>query len=66
MENPSGGPLQRRVHGNRELSRQNPSPEGESSFEQFIETLDEVVFSLRFEEDALITTFEIERREEKP
>lgn len=49
------------VHGNRELSRQNPGLDRESSFAKFIETLDEVVVSLRFEEDALIVTTEIER-----
>lgn len=51
------------VHGNRELSRQNPGLDRESSFAKFIETLDEVVASLRFHDDALIATVEIQRQE---
>lgn len=49
------------VHGNREASRQNPRLDRQSSFAQFIENLDEIVASLRFEDDALITTVEIVR-----
>jgi len=49
------------VHGNREQSRQHPRLDRKSSFAQFIEGLDEIVASLRFEDDALITTVEIAR-----
>jgi len=49
------------VHGNRKQSRQNPRLDGQSSFSQFVESLDEVVASLRFNDDALIATVEIVR-----
>lgn len=49
------------VHGNRENSRQNLGLDRESSFAKFIETLDEVVLSLRFVDNALISTLEIQR-----
>jgi len=49
------------VHGNREHSRQNPRLDRESSFSQFIESLDEITAALRFQEDALIATVEIVR-----
>ena len=52
------------VHGNRRESRQNPRLDSESSFLQFVESLDEVVASLRFNDDALITTVEIVRSSE--
>lgn len=50
------------VHGNRKHSRQNARLDRKSSFAEFIESLDEVVASLRFQEDALIATVEIVRR----
>ncbi|MBN2475599.1 MAG: hypothetical protein JXB62_13385 [Pirellulales bacterium] len=53
------------VHGNREDSRQNPRLDRQSSFSQFIENLDEVIASLRFQDDALITTLEIVRSRDK-
>jgi hypothetical protein len=53
------------VHGNREQSRQNPRPDRKSSFTQFIESLEEVVASLRFQDDALIATLEIVRSQPK-
>ena len=49
------------VHGNREQSRQNPGLNRESSFARFIESVDEVVVSLRFQDDALISTIGIQR-----
>jgi hypothetical protein len=49
------------VHGNREQSRQNPHPDRKASFARFIENLDEITASLRFQDDALLTTVEIVR-----
>ncbi len=49
------------VHGNREDSHQQPLPEGKTSFSRFIESIDEVTASLRFHDDALLTTIEIVR-----
>jgi len=49
------------VHGNREQSRQDPHPDRKPSFTQFVESLDELVASLRFQDDALIATVEIVR-----
>ncbi len=49
------------VHGNREQSRQNPHPDRKASFARFIENLDELTVSLRFQDDALLTTVEIVR-----
>ena len=49
------------VHGNREQSRQNPRPDRKSSFAEFIEGLEEVVATLRFQDDALLATVEIVR-----
>ena len=51
------------VHGNREHSQQNPVLNPDSTFARFIESLDEIVVSLRFEDDALISTLEIQREE---
>ena len=51
------------VHGNREHSQQNPVLNPDSSFARFIDSLDEIVVSLRFEDDALISTLEIQREE---
>ncbi len=50
------------VHGNRQQARQQAGPAGKSSFTAFLEEIDEVVASLRFQEGALITTVEIARR----
>lgn len=52
------------VHGNREHSRQNPRLDQQSSFAQFFDSIDQVNVSLRFQDEALMTTVEI-RREEK-
>ena len=49
------------VHGNREQSRQKPLPDRKTSFSRFIESVDEVTASLRFEDDALLATIEIVR-----
>jgi len=49
------------VHGNREQSRQNPHLDRKASFTRFIENLDELAVSLRFQDDALLTTVEIVR-----
>jgi hypothetical protein len=49
------------IHGNRQHSRQDLGPQPRSSFARFLESLDEVVAALRFEEEALITTVEIAR-----
>jgi len=49
------------VHGNREASRQNLRLDRESSFSQFIESLDEITAALRFRDEALIATVEIVR-----
>ncbi len=49
------------VHGNREHSRQNPHLDRKSSFAQFIHSLDELTATLRFQDDALIATLEIQR-----
>ena len=49
------------LHGNRQGPRQDIPPNGESSFAAFIESLDEIVATLRYSEDCLIATFEIER-----
>jgi len=51
------------VHGNREHSRQHPRLDRKSSFAEFVESLDEIVASLRFQDDALIATLEIARSE---
>jgi hypothetical protein len=50
------------VHGNREQSHQNPRPDRQASFARFIENLDEVSASLKFQDDALLTTVEIVRK----
>jgi hypothetical protein len=50
------------VHGNREQSHQNPRPDRQASFARFIENLDEISASLRFQDDALLTTVEIVRK----
>jgi hypothetical protein len=50
------------VHGNRQTSRQNPRLDQKSSFAAFIDSLDEIVTSLRFQDEALISTVEIARR----
>ena len=49
------------VHGNREHSRQNPRLDADSSFAKFIHSIDALTASLRFQDDALIATLEIER-----
>ena len=49
------------VHGNRQRSRQKPRLDSKSSFTRFIESQNEIIASLRFEDDALITTLEIQR-----
>ncbi len=53
------------VHGNREHSRQHPRLDRKSSFAQFIEGLDQIVATLRFQDDALITTVKIAREQPK-
>ncbi len=53
------------VHGNREQSRQHPRPDLKPSFTEFVESLDEIVASLRFQDDALLATLEIARSQTK-
>jgi hypothetical protein len=53
------------VHGNREQSRQHPRADRKPSFTEFVESLDEIVASLRFQDDALLATLEIARSEGK-
>jgi hypothetical protein len=50
------------VHGNRQHSRQETRLDRRSSFAEFLQSLDEVVAALRFQEDALIATIQIVRR----
>jgi hypothetical protein len=50
------------VHGNRQHSRQETGLDRRSSFAEFLQSLDEVVAALRFQEDALIATIQIVRR----
>jgi hypothetical protein len=50
------------VHGNRQESRQNPRLDRRSSFQEFMDSLTEVVATLRFQDEALIATVEIERK----
>jgi hypothetical protein len=49
------------VHGNREHARQCPGLGEKTAFTRFIDSLDEVTASLRFQEDALLGTIEIVR-----
>jgi hypothetical protein len=49
------------VHGNRQDSRQNPRLDRRSSFAEFVESVNEIVATLRFQEEALIATVEIVR-----
>jgi len=51
------------LHGNRERSRQSPHPDGKSSFDEYIESIDEIVATLRFEENAALATVEVVRSE---
>jgi hypothetical protein len=53
------------VHGNREQSQQNPHLDRKSSFAQFIDSIEEIVASLRFQEEALIATVKIARSPEE-
>lgn len=53
------------VHGNRQQSRQNAVEGQESSFAHFMGSLDEIVASLRFLEDAAIATIEVARTAER-
>jgi len=54
------------VHGNRQQSRQNAGDGRASSFARFMDSLDEIVASLRFREDAAIATIEVVRTAEQP
>ncbi len=49
------------VHGNRRQSRQNLGLRAESSFARFLSSLQEVVLTLRFEDEALFASVEIAR-----
>ncbi len=51
------------VHGNRQSSRQDPASPAESSFQRFIQSLDEVVATLRFSEESLLATLRVRRPE---
>ncbi len=56
------GRVQCNVHGDRQDSRQRPALDPRSSFAEFVESIDEIDATLRFQDDALITTVEIVRR----
>jgi hypothetical protein len=56
------GRVQCSVHGDRQDSRQGPRLDRRSSFAELIEGLDEITATLRFRDDALLTTVEIVRR----
>src|SRR5262249_19310440 len=49
------------VHGNRQQSRQLQGLDGKSSFAAFIESIDEITATLRFQEEALLSTVVIAR-----
>ncbi len=49
------------VHGNRADSKQNPGLDEHSSFARFLANLDEVMATLRFDDEALFATVEIVR-----
>ncbi|MFH0943898.1 MAG: hypothetical protein V2A76_01765, partial [Planctomycetota bacterium] len=51
------------LHGNRQGPRQDVPQSGKSSFAAFMESVDEVVATLRFSQDSLIATVEIQRSE---
>ena len=53
------------VHGNRMTPRQHLQLDQKSSFMQFVEQLDEIVASLRFQEEALYVNVEIARRQKE-
>ncbi|MFT5303137.1 MAG: hypothetical protein ACI87E_005247 [Mariniblastus sp.] len=53
------------VHGNREHSHQHSHMEESSSFSQFVDSLDTITASLKFQDDALMTTIEIKRNMDK-
>ena len=50
------------VHGNREHSRQSLGLNEQSSFAEFINSVDEITAALRFEQEAMITTITIDRK----
>jgi len=52
------------IHGNRQHSQQNAGKGQASSFGLFMDSLDEIIASLRFREDAAIATIEIVRTAE--
>lgn len=51
------------VHGNREHSRQSLGLNEQSSFAEFINSVNEITAALRFQEEALIATVKIERKQ---
>ncbi|MDV6029620.1 MAG: hypothetical protein F9B45_05845 [Phycisphaera sp. RhM] len=51
------------VHGNRESSRQNPGLNPNSSSAKLIESIDQIIVYLRYEQEAMIATVEIDRNE---
>jgi hypothetical protein len=53
------------VHGNRRHSRQRPELGGRSSFAQLLAKIDRVTALLRFDDEALMATVEISRRQAK-
>ncbi len=59
---PERDQVQCSMHGNRQSSRQDSGMSPEASFSKFVESLDEVVASLRFLDDSLIATVELKRR----
>ena len=52
------------VHGNREHSHQHSQLAENSSFSKFIESLDTITASLKFQDDAIMATIEIKRDDE--
>lgn len=49
------------VHGNRQHARQQVELARQSSFRRFFESIDAITASLRYQDDGLIATVEIER-----
>jgi hypothetical protein len=53
------------VHGNRQDARQLLAPDRKSSFDEFLDSLDELTARVRFQEDGTYATLEIVRRAPK-
>jgi hypothetical protein len=53
------------VHGNRQLSKQQPEKDDRSSFARLVEKIDQITAVLRFQDEALMATVEIARKKGK-